>query len=100
MRNRKQIYDTHNLHRRTVVHHAEYSNPKILETIILKLLHEYRYHKINDTFKCDINIIFKAFDVAVDSLNKMKEDKQSIEYKINRLNTIKYKLKKKIKSLK
>ena len=81
MNKRIQIYNTHSIHKKKVVHYVELLCPLQLETCIRSLLYKYRYKNKKDYFKCTLNKIIKAFDKCVESI-KCIEEQTGGTYKI------------------
>jgi prophage antirepressor-like protein len=71
MKKRKQIYDTHMLHKRKVIFPQEPKNPSQFEMCVRSLLFEYRYKNNKDFFKCDKEIVKKAISTCKKSINSI-----------------------------
>ena len=99
MKKRKQIYDTHMLHKRNVVIIKETNDPIRLETCVRAMLYNYRYKDHKDIFFCDLSKIKQAFSNCIKSfnlINKMKGGSKTYQNYHNDLLTKKiYSLKKK-----
>ena len=77
MNKRKQLYNTHTLHKRDVVIIKETKNPKRLETCLRIMLYDYRYQNDRDFFVCELSTIKKALNKCVQGINEMKKGKYS-----------------------
>jgi prophage antirepressor-like protein len=71
MKNRKQIYDTHTLHKKQIVHYEVINDPIRLEQCIRSMLYDYRYKSKKDFFVCPLSIIKKAFISCITMLKSM-----------------------------
>jgi len=96
MNNRKSIYDTHTLHKRKVIHYIETKCPCQFEKCLQSLLYKYRYKKNKDYYICSSEIIIKAFNNCVSSIECMKQSGGSLEKNIetiaNKINLLNDKL--------
>jgi len=73
MKKRKQIYDTHTLHKRKVVEKVFADNPPRLETCLRSMLYDYRYKNKKDFYLCDLSIIKKAVRNCKRSIKNMNK---------------------------
>jgi prophage antirepressor-like protein len=73
MKIRKNVYNTHMLYKKEVLHYKETECPIALETCIRAMLYKYRVKNRKDFYECDINIIKKAFKSCLDSLECMNQ---------------------------
>ena len=71
MKNRKQSYDTHTLHKKQIVHYEIINDPIRLEKCIRSMLYKYRYKNKKDFFVCPLAIIKKAFSSCNTMLKSM-----------------------------
>lgn len=71
MNKRKKIYDTHTLHKKTVVLMEETSKPLQFEMCVRSMLYEHRYKDRKDFFKCSKATIEKAVKKCKKSLDSM-----------------------------
>lgn len=74
MKKRKELYDTHMLHKRNAVIIKETLYPVRLETCVRAMLYDYRYGE-KDFFFCDLSIIKNAFSNCIKSINLMNKMK-------------------------
>jgi prophage antirepressor-like protein len=77
MKNRKQIYDTHTLHKKPIVLYENLDNPIRLEKCIQTMLYNYRYKNKKDFFVCKLAVIKKAFKSCLTSLKSMNDTTQT-----------------------
>ena len=77
MKNRKQIYDTHTLHKKQIVLYENVDNPIRLEKCIQTMLYNYRYKNKKDFFICSLTVIKKAFKSCLTTLNSMNDTTQT-----------------------
>lgn len=102
---RKQIYDTHVLHKREVVHITPTKCPHVLEKCLQSALYNYRQVDRRDFYLCSLDIIVEkikkckevigcdkgsdknasACEFISNNLKSMKRSKKSQENKINKL---------------
>lgn len=91
MNKRIQIYNTHSIHNKKVVHYVELKCPLQLETCVRSMLYKYRHKNKKDYFLCDLTKIIKSFDKCLESI-KCIEEQSGGTYKItyfeNKLNKI------------
>ena len=71
MKNRKQIYDTHTLHKKPIVLYENVDNPIRLEKCMQTMLYNYRYKNKKDFFVCNLAVIKKAFKSCLNTLKDM-----------------------------
>ena len=106
MKKRKQIYDTHMLHKRPVVEKIFADNPPRLETCLRSMLYDYRYKNKKDFYLCDLKIIKKAVKNCnrsiknmnsrqtnqkggdLSEINKLRNDLTELDNKIIEINKI------------
>lgn len=69
MKQRKNIYDTHMLHKRNVIITEEILRPVQLEMCVRSMLYEYRYKNKKDFFICSKEIIKKSINECKRSLD-------------------------------
>lgn len=65
LKKRKQIYDTHTLHKKNVIHHVKISNPIKLEMCLRAMLYDFRYKDKKDFYICKLKAIKDAIGVCV-----------------------------------
>ena len=65
LKKRKQIYDTHNFHKKNVVHYVKINNPLKLELCVRSMLYDFRYKNKKDFYICDLKIIKDAINVCI-----------------------------------
>lgn len=70
MKKRKELYDTHMLHKRKVVIIKETENPISLETCMRAMLYDYRYGN-RDFYFCDLSIIKNALSNCIKSIRSI-----------------------------
>jgi len=75
MRTRKQVHNTHLLHKIPVAHFKETDNPKGLEMCIRSLILRYKYRNNKDFFICSLSTIKKAFAKCHRNLRTMEPSK-------------------------
>jgi hypothetical protein len=68
MNKRKQVYDTHNIHSRQVVHHVETACPEQLELCIRAALYKKRYRDNKDMYVCNLVTIKKTFETCTNCI--------------------------------
>lgn len=73
MTKRKQLYDTHMLHKKEIRIMQETKCPIRLESCIKAMLYDYRYKDKKDFYLCNIKIIKKAFSTCVKSIKCMNQ---------------------------
>lgn len=78
---RKQIYNTHMLHKRRIVFKQEVSNPIQLETCVRAMLYDYRYRDRKDFYVCPFSKIKAAFATCNKSINYVRQKKESEKQK-------------------
>jgi prophage antirepressor-like protein len=92
MNKRKQIYDTHMLHKRKVIYKEITDNPLQFENCLRSMLYDYRYKDRKDFYICKLSIIKKAFNNCIKSIKNMNQKGGGINEidilnnKINKLN--------------
>jgi prophage antirepressor-like protein len=77
MKNRKQIYDTHTLHKKPIVLYENVDNPIRLEKCMQTMLYNYRYKNKKDFFICSLTVIEKAFKSCLSTLKSMNDTTQT-----------------------
>lgn len=65
LKKRKQIYDTHNFHKKNVVHYIKIINPLKLELCVRSMLYDFRYKNKKDFYICDLKIIKDAINICI-----------------------------------
>ncbi len=93
MNKRKQLYDTHSIYRKNVVHYEETTCPVKLESCVRAMLYDYRIKDRKDFYDCTLSTIKKAFKKCIESINCVNQSGGAI------LNTILLQLKKKVNKL-
>jgi prophage antirepressor-like protein len=73
LKKRKQIYDTHMVHKKQVIIKEFSNNPLQLENCIKSMLFEYRYKDRKDFYICKLNVIKKAFKNCIKSITNMNQ---------------------------
>ena len=73
MNKRIQIYNTHSIHNKKVVHYVELECPLQLETCIRSMLYKYRFKNRKDLFKCSLTRIKRAFTECMNSIKCVEE---------------------------
>jgi len=81
MNKRIQIYNTHSIHNKKVVHYVELLCPTQLETCIRSMLYKYRYKNKKDYFICSLTKIKNSFTKCLESI-KCIEEQTGGTYKI------------------
>ena len=81
MNKRIQIYNTHSIHNKKVVHYVELLCPIQLETCIRSMLYKYRYKNKKDYFICSLTKIKNSFTKCLESI-KCIEEQTGGTYKI------------------
>jgi prophage antirepressor-like protein len=87
MKNRKEVTNSHTLHKKPIVHYSETTCPKSLESCVISLLDNYRYRDRKDFFICPLKKIKIAFNSCVSGNKKINTNKRS-NSKTNRKNQI------------
>ena len=95
MNKRKQIYDTHMLHKRKVIHIEITDKPLQFENCLRSMLYDYRYKNRKDFYICKLSVIQKAFNNCIKSIKNMNQTGGGIN-EIELLNNNINKLNKKI----
>ena len=70
---RKQIYDTHMLHKRKVIHTEITDKPLQFENCLRSMLYDYRYKNKKDFYICKLSVIKKAFNNCIKSIKNMNQ---------------------------
>ena len=92
MNKRKQIYDTHVLHKRKVIYTEITDRPLQFENCLRSMLYEYRYKNRKDFYICKLSVIKKAFNNCIKSIKNMNQvggginEIEILNNKINKLN--------------
>ena len=92
MNKRKQIYDTHVLHKRKVIYTEITDRPLQFENCLRSMLYEYRYKNRKDFYICKLSVIKKAFNNCIKSIKNMNQvggginEIEILNKKINKLN--------------
>ncbi len=68
---RKQVYDTHTLNNRKVIHHELVHDPVRLEYCLRSMLYKYRYRDNKDFYVCSLAVIKRAFKKCSETLKSM-----------------------------
>ena len=74
---RKELYDTHTLNKKKVLHYELVKDPIRLEYCLRSMLYKYRYRVKKDFYICSPTIIKKAFKQCSESLNHMNSNVQT-----------------------
>jgi len=75
---RKQIYDTHSLHKRDVVIFREFKHPLRLEICVRSMLYEFRFKNRKDFYVCPFDKIKRAFSICLRSFRSMDRESKTI----------------------
>ena len=70
---RKQIYDTHMLHKRKVIYTEIIDKPLQFENCLRSMLYDYRYKNKKDFYICKLSVIKKAFNNCIKSIKNMNQ---------------------------
>lgn len=68
---RKQVYDTHTLNNKKVIHHELVNDPVRLEYCLRSMLYKYRYRDNKDFYVCSLAVIKRAFKKCSETLKSM-----------------------------
>ena len=68
---RKQIYDSHTLHKKNVIHYTQITNPIKLEMCVRAMLYDFRYKDKKDFYVCKLKTIKDAIKVCVQEQKNM-----------------------------
>jgi hypothetical protein len=68
---RKQVYDTHTLNKKKIVHYEVIDDPVRLEYCMQSMLYKYRYKDNKDFYVCSLAVIKRAFKKCLESLKSM-----------------------------
>ena len=77
MKKRKQIHDTHMLHKRDIPIMVETSNPERLEDCVRAMLFDYQYMDDRDFFVCSLSKMRQAVNKCIKDFDLMKKDIKS-----------------------
>lgn len=113
MKLRKQVYDTHTLHKHKVVIAREFKYPYRLEGCLRSMLYDFKYKNNKDFFVCSLNKIKQAINKCIRDFRQIDQQiggsKTNKKYKtnfelyllreINRLNKDKKKIDRRIAKL-
>lgn len=80
MKKRKQVYDTHTLHKHKVVYYLVHDCAQQLETCVRSLLHKYRYKNKKDFFIVGIDVIRRVFKKCSDGIKCVEKMKGGMKY--------------------
>ena len=80
LKKRKQIYDTHTLHKKNVVYYVKSNNPLKLELCVRSMLYDFRYKNKKDFYICKLKTIKDAIDICI-------KDQKNINNK-NKINQV------------
>jgi prophage antirepressor-like protein len=80
MKIRKNVYDTHTLYKKKVIHTHETDCPIQLETCVRAMLYKFRVKNKKDFYECDKKTIIKAFKACVDSFDCMNQKGGNINF--------------------
>ena len=72
MKNRKEVINSHTLHKQPVAFYLETNCPRQLETCIRCMLYDFRYMDRKDFFICSLQRIKMAFRSCARNITKMK----------------------------
>ena len=70
---RKAIYDTHTLHKKSIICKEFTDKPLQFESCIRSMLYDYRYKNRKDFYICKSSIIKKAFNNCIKSIKNMNQ---------------------------
>ena len=76
LKKRKQIYDTHTLHKKIIVHYKQIENPLKLELCVRSMLYDFRYKDKKDFYVCKLSIIKSAINKCIKEQNKINKEGQ------------------------
>jgi hypothetical protein len=68
---RKQVYDTHTLNKKKVVHYEAVDDPVRLEYCMRSMLYKYRHRDNKDFYVCSLAVIKRAFKKCLETLKSM-----------------------------
>jgi prophage antirepressor-like protein len=74
---RKELYDTHTLNKKKVLHYELVKDPIRLEYCLRSMLYKYRYRDKKDFYICSSAIIKRAFKQCSDALKNMNSNVQT-----------------------
>lgn len=77
MNRRKEVTNSHTLHKQPVVYFVETKNPAVLEGCVRSLLYNFRYKDQKDFYVCSIKKIKSAFSSCVRGSKKINYKKYS-----------------------
>jgi prophage antirepressor-like protein len=77
LKTRKELYDTHTLNKKKVLHYELVKDPIRLEYCLRSMLYKYRYRDKKDFYICSSAIIKRAFKQCSESLKNMNSDVQT-----------------------
>jgi hypothetical protein len=76
LKKRKQIYDTHTLHKKNVIHHVLIENPIKLEMCVRAMLYDFRYKDKKDFYICDLKTVKNAIKVCIEDQKNINSKNQ------------------------
>jgi prophage antirepressor-like protein len=68
---RKQVYDTHTLNKKKVLHYEVVEDPVRLEYCMRSMLYKYRYRNNKDFYVCSLAVLKRALKKCSDTLKSM-----------------------------
>jgi prophage antirepressor-like protein len=74
---RKQLYDTHTLNKKKVVHYELVKDPIRLEYCLRSMLYKYRYRDNKDFYVCSLAVVKRAFKKCLETLQSMNSNVQT-----------------------
>ena len=77
LKKRKQIYDTHTLHKKNVVHYVKINNPLKLELCVRSMLYDFRYKNKKDFYICQLKTIKDAIDICIKDQKNINKKNQT-----------------------
>lgn len=76
LKKRKQIYDTHTLHKKNVIHHIQIQNPTKLEMCARAMLFDFRYKDKKDFYVCKLKTIKDAIKLCIEDQKNINSKNQ------------------------
>ena len=76
LKKRKQIYDTHTLHKKNVIHYVKILNPTKLEMCLRAMLYDFRYKDNKDFYICKLKTIKNAINLCINDQKKINSKNQ------------------------
>ena len=86
LKKRKQIYDTHTLHKKNVIHYIQVENPLKLELCVRSMLYDFRYKNKKDFYICNLDIIKESIKICIKDQNNINKQNQKNQLGGNGLN--------------